>query len=105
VVAGARAGAVVAGAGAGAVVAGAGAGAAGAGAGAEVAGAGAAAGAAAFAGLIMPQPMRSGGARPCSERAKVCGTSGARSGKCAAISGGGVGSVFVAGQTTTAPLS
>ena len=42
---------------------------------------------------------------PCIERAKVCGTSGARSGKCSAISGGGFGSVFAAGQTTTAPFS
>jgi hypothetical protein len=60
---------------------------------------------AALIGRIMPHPIRNGGALPCIERANVCGTSGARSGKCAAISGGGFGSVFAAGQTTTAPFS
>jgi len=53
-------------------------------AGAAVAGggAGAAAGAgAALIGRIMPHPIRNGGALPCIERANVCGTSGARSGK------------------------
>ena len=52
-------------------------------------GTGAAAGA--FAGLIMPHPIRNGGSLPCTGRAKVCGTSGTRSGKCALISGGGAG--------------
>ena len=59
----------------------------------------------ALAGLIIPQPIRNGGSRPRTGRAKVCGTSAMRSGKRALIAGGGSGVVGAAGQSTTAPFS
>jgi len=54
---------------------------------------------------MTPHPISNGGSLPRTGRAKLCGTSGTRSGKCASISGGGAGSVSAARQTTTAPFS
>ena len=59
----------------------------------------------ALAGLIMPQPISSGGSLPRTGRSNVRGTSGTRSGNCVLISGGGAGLVSAAGHTITAPFS